>query len=978
MSNSPISLSNKFKPSHYDLSLDADPLKPNFTGILNIHLIKNERNTNNDDSEDYFYIDLNCSDIIPTNGYVLNNDESNSVKDKLKFKLNKSEQKVRISSESLKFCDFNEQEFVIRIHYLGIINKILTFNDFTKGIFKTNYNDPVSGKSNNYIVATHSQPNFARFILPCVDDTSVKASFQLSLNTQVTHNCISNTSIEKEEISAVENKDKSTTNIKKTTFKKTPPMASSIFAFVVGDLDYVETKIQLNSQKDFPIRIYTQKGLQSNGNYALITAAEALPLMEEKFGFDYPLDKLDIVSLPFLTDGGVENWSLINISNDHILLPDSESDDSSSSLSNDIALRNLKNVIRQVVVHEIVHQWVGNTITFDSWDHTWLNEAFATWFSLCILEELNLENDDSDVWAKQTLKELYRVKRLDASSSIQPIITNNVPATSTQDTFKRHSYEKGIFVLRMLSNLFDEKSNDNCNNFIKIVGDFVAEYKFKIFKPIDLWNFIKSHELNVNKYDIPTIMNSWIRTAGYPIIIVKPTEDSKISIEQHRFLYEEQEQELEANGKDSKQKNNADIEDIPYHIPFIIKTTNESTPIIRKVLTDRRAVIDIKPEELITVNTNNIAVSTIKYDLSLYENLAKSISEGKLNHVEQCQIVSDISTLFSEKYQDEDDLIGLYKLLNEGFLSEISNEKISYMALTTTLSLFENLYKSILTINYSKNEKFIKTFKKLFSQLSKKLFAKFNDWDTETLYNLSINNETEELLLRSSIISFDLNSVNSATIAKKIFKNLLHGPKNSVPKELLQPTLTVIANQANQKDYKELLEIVKTPKLIIDHLQRGSTLYDVQTAAFSSIGFVSNNDLRQKTLNYITSNTDKKLIELALLGLKFQPEFYDNLWDWFTRNCDSWTTRAIKNPESPINGFLGNACSLIFEVMSNDEFKNKKLNLFLNSKQKNTVNIYKKIYLSSVNNLKQINKDKLKLNEANEQLENIFQADLKK
>ncbi|GMF08723.1 unnamed protein product [[Candida] boidinii] len=143
MSNSPISLSNKFKPSHYDLSLDVDPLKPNFTGILNIHLIKNERNTNNDDSEDYFYIDLNCSDIIPTNGYVLNNDESNSVKDKLKFKLNKSEQKVRISSESLKFCDFNEQEFVIRIHYLGIINKILTFNDFTKGIFKTNYNDPI-------------------------------------------------------------------------------------------------------------------------------------------------------------------------------------------------------------------------------------------------------------------------------------------------------------------------------------------------------------------------------------------------------------------------------------------------------------------------------------------------------------------------------------------------------------------------------------------------------------------------------------------------------------------------------------------------------------------------------------------------------------------------------------------------------------------------------------------------------------------
>ncbi|GMF50690.1 unnamed protein product [[Candida] boidinii] len=188
MSNFPISLSNKFKPSLYDLSLDVDPLKPNFTGILNIHLVKNERNTHNDESEDFFFIDLNCSDIIPTNGYVLNNDESNSIKDKLKFKLNKSEQTVRVLSETLKFSDFTEDEFTIRIHYLGIINKILTYNDFTKGIFKTNYNDPISGKSNNYIVATHSQPNFARYILPCVDDTSVKACFRLSLSTQPTHN----------------------------------------------------------------------------------------------------------------------------------------------------------------------------------------------------------------------------------------------------------------------------------------------------------------------------------------------------------------------------------------------------------------------------------------------------------------------------------------------------------------------------------------------------------------------------------------------------------------------------------------------------------------------------------------------------------------------------------------------------------------------------------------------------------------------
>lgn len=64
-----------------------------------------------------------------------------------------------------------------------------------------------------------------------------------------------------------------------------------IVAFIIGDLEYIET-----TAFRIPIRVYTTPGLASTGQFALDLAAKTLKFYEESFGFPFPLPKLDMVA----------------------------------------------------------------------------------------------------------------------------------------------------------------------------------------------------------------------------------------------------------------------------------------------------------------------------------------------------------------------------------------------------------------------------------------------------------------------------------------------------------------------------------------------------------------------------------------------------------------------------------------------------------------------------------------------------------
>ena len=41
--------------------------------------------------------------------------------------------------------------------------------------------------------------------------------------------------------------------------------------------------------------------------------------------------------------------------------------------------KQFKSQLTELIVHELVHQWIGNWVSFDNWNFLWFNESFATW-----------------------------------------------------------------------------------------------------------------------------------------------------------------------------------------------------------------------------------------------------------------------------------------------------------------------------------------------------------------------------------------------------------------------------------------------------------------------------------------------------------------------------------------------------------------------------------------------------------------------
>ena len=227
-------------------------------------------------------------------------------------------------------------------------------NDKMAGFYRSQYKGPDG--SDKLLATTQFEATDARRAFPCFDEPSLKAKFTITLIAEKHLTCLSNMDVKSE----TESGDK-----KSVTFNPSPLMSTYLVAFIVGELEYIETKAFR-----VPIRVYAPVGTNmEHGRFALDLSVQTLEFYEKAFGIDYPLPKMDNVAIPDFAQGAMENWGLVTYRTVALMF-----DPETSGASQ-------KERVAEVVQHELAHQWFGNLVTMAWWDGLWLNEGFATWAS---------------------------------------------------------------------------------------------------------------------------------------------------------------------------------------------------------------------------------------------------------------------------------------------------------------------------------------------------------------------------------------------------------------------------------------------------------------------------------------------------------------------------------------------------------------------------------------------------------------------
>ncbi|CAE6494456.1 AEG_G0026460.mRNA.1.CDS.1 [Saccharomyces cerevisiae] len=908
MSDNLLSLENPVVPSHYELRLEIDPKQssPNFKGSAIIHLKFNPNSTTLASIEDSFtQFKLHSKDLIVLSAHAT----IGSTKFDLKISQDTGKHLSIFNSESPIQLS-NDCPLILSVQYVGKIRDIKTHHDKTFGIFKTNFMDRKTGTANNHVVATHCQPFSASNIFPCIDEPSNKSTFQLNIATDSQYKAVSNTPVE-----MVEALDSSQKHLVK--FAKTPLMTTSVFGFSIGDLEFLKTEIKLEGDRTIPVSIYAPWDI-ANAAFTLDTVQKYLPLLESYFKCPYPLPKLDFVLLPYLSDMAMENFGMITIQLNHLLIP-----------PNALANESVREQAQQLIVHELVHQWMGNYISFDSWESLWFNESFATWLACHILEQ---NGDLSHYWTSEPylLQQVEPTMCRDAADvngrSIFQIAQRNTGIDSqTSDIFDPEAYTKGIIMLRSLQLATGES---HLQKGLESVFEDTKTFHARSVKPMDIWNHIGKF---LKSQNITNFVSSWTRTPGLPVVKVEVEEKdgkTQTKLTQHRFI-----NQLSTEEKDQ-------LEDVPYQVPLFGVLPDGKMDTKNVLLTDRTLTLDYP---ILVINHLAQGYYRVSYESEeCYALINDKITEETLSEIDLRKIFLDLSQFIGDEgFQNSIHLHGLFKILNHIASPSTKIASKYWDPLSKGLEVLQTIDRASLTS--SKLQSFLK--KKIVIPLFNKIDWPHGEFDKST--------NPHELKVMSQVLFLNKNSAKCAELCQIYFKHLLQGPRSSVPLELVNSILVVVLQHcANIKQWKKIFDLVKRSSCtgITNHVinmydqNSSETAMLIQNGAIESLGFCLDSDIVKKTLNFITSNIESEGMELALFGFNYnfkkrlnkneKPQdqvVRETIWEWYMGNFDQWARKATRKGTTTgdhLHKALRSISLIIFQMFVADE--PQKIEKFIN------------------------------------------------
>ncbi len=375
-----------------------------------------------------------------------------------------SVESVKSNKNQLKFTHKNDELWVY-FDKTSVINERNKFTVRYKGI-------PASGlkignnKYGDRTFFSDNWPNKARHWLATIDHPYDKATCEFIVTAPNHYQVVSN-GLKKEETNLEGNK-------KLTNWKQSVPI--SPWLYVLGVAEFAVQYVDEFDGKSIQTWVFKQD--RDAGFYDFAEPTKKVLEFYSSYIGPYPYEKLANIQSNSVS-GGMEAASAILYSD--------------NSVKGD---RNTR--WRNVVIHEIAHQWFGNSVTEYDWDDVWLSEGFATYFTLLFIE--HEYGRDAFVQGLRSSQ-----KRIDAFYEKNPnytIVHDNLK--DMKDVTSSQTYQKGSWILHMLRGVLGTEM------FWKGIRAYYKKYKDLNVSTDDFKKIIEE----VSGVDLTVFFNQWLYYHG--------------------------------------------------------------------------------------------------------------------------------------------------------------------------------------------------------------------------------------------------------------------------------------------------------------------------------------------------------------------------------------------------------------------------------------------------------------------------------
>lgn len=457
---------------------------------------------------------------------------------------------IMLGSEKLVYTHLND-ELIILLPKSSTVNEELKFIIQYHGV-------PFDGlrigatKFGDRSFFNENWPNRTRHWLPTIDHPYDKATSEFIVKAPAKYKVVSNGLLLEESYFG--------NNMKLTHWKQSVPVSS--WLFVLGVAEFAVQYVDQFNGKSIETWVYAKN--REAGFYDFKEPTKKVLAFYTKYVGPFAYEKLANIQTPSV-NGGMETSSAIFYGED---LVNGKRDER----------------IRNIVIHEIAHQWFGNAVTETTWDDAWLSEGFATYFTLLFIEK-EYGKAEFDKGIAKAKKAVFDMSAKMPNFSIISDRTAEKEAVTTGLT-----YQKGAWILHMLRNLLGDAS------FQKGIKTYYAKY-FNANATTD--QFREEMEKACGK-NLKQFFKQWLYQPINPIINANWSFDPK---QNQLTIKLEQAQTGDM------------IYDLPVEINYYMK--GNPTPKTIKVQLNKkeqsfRFPLNAEPEKMV-VDPNNLLLSTVNY-----------------------------------------------------------------------------------------------------------------------------------------------------------------------------------------------------------------------------------------------------------------------------------------------------------------------------------------------------------------------------